>query len=108
MDERETITLFDEKGEQAEFEVLGVITVEDNDYAILVPIDDEDEQAYVFRIDTDDNGEEILTQVEDDEEFEMVCEAWETLCEHEMDLDDDDFEVEFEDEYEDDYEDEED
>jgi len=92
MDDRETITLLDESGEQAEFEVLGVITVEDNDYAILVPLDDDEEQAYIFRIDTDENGEEILSQVEDDEEFEMIRDAWEALCEDELELDgEDDF-----------------
>jgi|SRR5690554_4553211 len=95
MDDRETITLLDESGEQAEFEVLGVITVEDSDYAILVPIEDDDDQAYIFRIDTDENGEEVLSQVEDDEEFEMVREAWETLCEDELELDaEDDFDEE--------------
>jgi len=89
MEDRETITLLGENGEEAEFEVLGVITVEDSDYAILVPIEEDDDQAYIFRIDADENGDEILSQVEDDEEFEMVCEAWETLCEHELELDDD-------------------
>ena len=96
MDDRETITLLDENGEETEFEVLGVITVEDIDYAILIPIDeDEDEdQAYIFRIDIDENGEEVLSEVEDDEEFEMVKDAWETLCEDELELDDeDDFDV---------------
>ena len=96
MDDRETITLLDENGEETEFEVLGVITVEDIDYAILIPIDeDEDEdQAYIFRIDTDENGEEVLSEVEDDEEFEMVKDAWENLCEDELELDDeDDFDV---------------
>jgi len=88
MEDRETITLLGENGEEAEFEVLGVITVEDSDYAILVPIEEDDDQAYIFRIDADENGDEILSQVEDDEEFEMVCEAWETLCEHELELDD--------------------
>lgn len=92
MDDRETITLLDENGEETEFEVLGVITVEDIDYAILIPIDeDEDEdQAYIFRIDIDENGEEVLSEVEDDEEFEMVKDAWETLCEDELELDDED------------------
>lgn len=95
MDELETITLLDENGEEAVFEVLGVINVEDTDYAILIPIsededeDEDEEQAYIFRIDTDENGEEVLSEVEDDEEFEMVKDAWETLCVDEFELDDD-------------------
>ena len=97
MNDPETITLLDESGEETEFEVLGVITVEDTDYAILIPIyedeeeEEEEDQAYIFRIDTDENGEEVLSEVEDDEEFEMVKDAWETLCEDELELDEDDY-----------------
>lgn len=88
MDERETITLYDEEGKASEFEVLGVVTVEDNDYAILIPMDEEDEEtAYIFRIDTDEDGDEVLTVVEDDEEFEKVKEAWEALCEEDFEED---------------------
>lgn len=90
MDDRETITLLDENGEETEFEVLGVIAVEDIDYAILIPIDEEEDQAYIFRIDIDEDGEEVLSEVEDDEEFEIVKDAWEALCEDELELDDED------------------
>ncbi|AEE91574.1 conserved protein of unknown function [Tepidanaerobacter acetatoxydans Re1] len=95
MDELETITLLDENGEEAVFEVLGVVNVEDTDYAILIPIseedeDEEEEEAYIFRVDTDENGEEVLSEVEDDGEFEMVKDAWETLCVDEFELDDED------------------
>jgi len=80
MDDREIITLYDEDGQESEFEILAVINVEDNDYAILVPEDDDSEQAYIFRIDNDDKGDEVLSEVEDDEEFQLVKEAWEVLC----------------------------
>ncbi|WP_422443998.1 DUF1292 domain-containing protein [Thermoanaerobacterium sp. DL9XJH110] len=86
MDERETITLYDEEGQETEFEVLGVVNVEDNDYAILVPLDEDGEQAYIFRIDADENGEEVLTEVEDDDEFEKVKEAWEAVSEGDFDI----------------------
>ncbi|MCG0276400.1 MAG: DUF1292 domain-containing protein [Thermosediminibacteraceae bacterium] len=89
-DERETITLYDEEGNATEFEVIGVVSVEDNDYAILMPLDEEDEEtAYIFRIDTEEDGEEVLTVVEDDEEFEKVKEAWEALCEEEFEEEED-------------------
>ncbi|MDD4568807.1 MAG: DUF1292 domain-containing protein [Tepidanaerobacteraceae bacterium] len=87
MDERETITLLDESGQETEFEVLGVINVEDIDYAVLIPIDDDEDQAYIFRIDSDEDGEEVLSEVEDDEEFDMVKKAWEALCEDDFDED---------------------
>ncbi|HHW03477.1 MAG TPA: DUF1292 domain-containing protein [Thermoanaerobacterales bacterium] len=109
MDEKELITLYDEDGKETEFEVLGIVNVEDNDYAILVPLDEEneEEEAYIFRIDTDENGEEVLTEVEDDDEFEAVREAWEALCEGDYDIEDiSDDEEDIDDEYEEDEEDE--
>ncbi|GAQ26102.1 MULTISPECIES: DUF1292 domain-containing protein [Tepidanaerobacter] len=96
MEEFETITLLDENGEETVFEILGVINVEDTDYAILSPLieDEEDEEegeAYIFRIDVDEEGNEVLFEVEDDEEFEMVRDAWEMLCMDELEsLDEDD------------------
>lgn len=84
MDDMEIITLYDEDGEETEFEVLGVINLEDKDYYILTPVDEADEedaQAYIFRADTDENGEDILVEVEDDDEFKTVSEAWEAICE---------------------------
>jgi uncharacterized protein YrzB (UPF0473 family) len=88
MDEREVITLYDDEGEEVEFEVLGVINVDDNEYAILVPYDEEldleaedyeEEQGFIFRIDRDENGEDVLVEVEDDDEFDKVREAWEAV-----------------------------
>ena len=95
MEEMETITLLDENGIETEFEVLAIVTVEDIDYAVLIPLDDD--QAYIFRIDTDENGEEVLSEVEDDEEFNIVKEAWEALYEDDIDYDaDTDDEEDFE------------
>jgi uncharacterized protein YrzB (UPF0473 family) len=86
MEELDVITLYDEKGDETEFEVLGVVSVEESDYAILHPLDEEGENAYIFRIDEDDNGEEVLTEVENDEEFELVKEAWDAVSEGDFEL----------------------
>jgi len=101
MEDRETITLFDEDGHETEFEVLGIVNVDENDYAILVPMDEdesEDEEAYIFRIDNDENGEEVLTEVEDDDEFEAVREAWEAVSEGDYDIEDVSDDEEYDDE----------
>lgn len=103
MEEKETITLYDEDGQETEFEVLGIVNVEDNDYAILVPLDDDEnegEEAYIFRIDTDENGDEVLMEVEDDNEFEAVRGAWEAISEGDYDIEDDYDEEEIDDEEE--------
>ena len=48
MDDRETITLLDESGEETEFEVLGVVAVEDINYAILIPVDEDEEEDQAY------------------------------------------------------------
>ncbi len=80
MTEREnTIVLTDEEGNEQEFEVIDLLEVDDSEYAILLPVDEEDDQAMIFRIDVDENGEDILVEVEDDDEWERVAQYWEEL-----------------------------
>ena len=54
----------------------------EQEYAILLPVDaDEDEDAYIFRMEQDPNDEEqvMLVAVEDDDEFEQVAAAYEAM-----------------------------
>jgi uncharacterized protein YrzB (UPF0473 family) len=75
-----TIVLLDEEGKEFEFHVVDVIEVDGSEYAILLPADEDvPEEAEVLRIDKDESGQEILVQVEDDEEWERVAQAWEEL-----------------------------
>jgi len=96
MDDMEIISLYDEDGEETEFEVLGIINLEEKDYYILRPLDEkeEEDQAYIFRADTDENGEDILVEVEDDDEFETVSAAWKAICEGDFDEVDDEIDDE--------------
>ncbi len=100
----ETIVLYDENGEEQQFELIASLTVEDKDYVVVRPIEDEDsEDGYILRVDKDENGEDIFLGVEDDAEFDMVVEAYNELMdeydddeeyfddEDDDDLDDDDF-----------------
>ena len=76
------IALKDENGNEVEFEVIATLNIKENDYTILLPLEEEEEEvAYIFRIDRDDNGEELLVPVEEDEEFQLVQEAYESLME---------------------------
>lgn len=77
--ENEAIVLVDEDGNEHTFVIVDVVMVDDNRYALLEPVDgDEDEEdgAYLFRLETVD-GAERLVVVEDDEEFERVVAALE-------------------------------
>lgn len=85
------IVLTDEEGNEHEFALVQVITVDNKDYAVLIPVTDgeEEDEAVIMRID-EENGEEVLVEIESEEEFERVADAWEEM------LDDEEFEEESE------------
>lgn len=94
MTEQETswITLVDEEGHEHKFNLLNVVEMEGNKYAIMVPElqeDEDEEEAVVFKIETDEDGEEILVDIEDDEEFARVCAMLD-----ELDMEDEELEEE--------------
>jgi uncharacterized protein YrzB (UPF0473 family) len=79
--ESDTIMLKDENGEEHEFEVLGIVDVDEFEYAILYPLDSTDEdEAIAFRIEKD-GDEETLVIVDDEEELRRVQEVWESTFE---------------------------
>jgi len=111
------VVLTDEDGKEHSFEVVDVIEVEGSEYAILTPdeeSEDEDEpgEAMIFRIEHGEGDEEMLVEIEDDEEWERVAEAYDRLADEDEDFlededeeddeDDDAFLDEDEDEDEDD------
>ena len=75
----ETILLNDEEGNEIEFDVLTKLDIEDKEYIIVAPTGEEDIDAIALRIDKDAEGNDILVTIEDDEEFEMISEAYETI-----------------------------
>lgn len=82
-EEENIVVLTDDEGNDHEFEVLEIMELDDAQYAILLPLcdcdedeDEEEEEAIILKIELDENGEEILCDIEDDEEWEMVAQAW--------------------------------
>ncbi|EJO5348041.1 DUF1292 domain-containing protein [Clostridium botulinum] len=75
----DTITLTDEKGKETEFKVITKLDIEDKEYVVVVPKDEQVDEAIALRIDSNDEGEDVLVPVEEDEEFNMVAEAYELL-----------------------------
>lgn len=76
MEENKIISMMDEDGEKVDFELVEIIELDENRYALLAPIGDE-EDAFVYKITTVDDKEEY-TAVEDEEEFERVLEEYES------------------------------
>lgn len=76
--EEQRIILLDEEGEEHHFALVDVVEVEDKKYAVLLPLEGEDDTAVVFRVE----GESLVT-IEDEDEFERVLQALEELEEAE-------------------------
>lgn len=87
----ELITIPDEEGGEETFEVIMTFEVEDGrKYLMAVSTeetDDEEEEVYAFRY--EEHGDDLdLFLIEDDEEWDMVEEMFNTLIEQEDDHDD--------------------
>jgi len=73
------ITLIDEEGNDAKFEVVDKIDIEENEYIIVLPVDDVNaaEEGIILKIIKYENGEEGFMTVEDDNEYQTVVDAYE-------------------------------
>jgi uncharacterized protein YrzB (UPF0473 family) len=81
MEENKIITMIDEDGEKVDFELIEIIELDENKYALLAPIGDEDD-AYVYKIEEVDGKPQYIA-VEDEEEFERVLEEYESTFDEE-------------------------
>lgn len=86
-DDVQEIVLVDEDGVEHHFNLVDVILVDDQRYALLEPQQGDEEGAFVFRVESGDDGDDQLVEVEDDAEFERVVAALEALddMDHEHD-----------------------
>lgn len=82
--EPEIIYIPDDEGNEEEFEVVMKFEVDDTGakYLMVVPMDSEEEteDVYAFRYEEDEDGDELkLYTIEDEEEWNMVEETFNTL-----------------------------
>ena len=97
-DEPMIVTLEYDDGTVVETKVMGVFDVDDKEYIALIP-DDGSDDVYLYgyaEIDDDDGEEFELIDIEDEDEFDRVVEAFDALMgfESEEELDDDEEEEE--------------
>ncbi|MBU3189850.1 DUF1292 domain-containing protein [Clostridium bowmanii] len=76
MEENKIISMMDEDGEKVDFELVEIIELDENKYALLAPIGEE-EDAFVYKIETVEGKDQYIA-VEDEEEFERVLEEYES------------------------------
>ena len=69
------LTFVDEEGNDVRFEVLDVVSMEDKEYLVVLPLDEEQDEeegnVLILEIKQED-GEEVYDTVTDDEEAEKV------------------------------------
>ena len=79
MEENKIITMLDEDGEKVDLELIEIIELDENKYALLAPIG-EDDDAFVYKIEMVDGKEQYIA-VEDEAEFERVLEEYDSTFE---------------------------
>lgn len=76
----ELIETIDENGNKVTFELIDIVTVDDIEYALLLPKDVEDEEGEILVMRLKKEGEEFTFEaIEDDDEFNKVAEYIEEL-----------------------------
>jgi len=83
MDEQMTVELELEDGSVVVCAIITILTVGEQDYIVLLPLDEDGEntdgEVWFYRYaedENDPNAEPELTYIDDDEEYEMVADAF--------------------------------
>ena len=80
------LTLEMEDGTTEDCIVLSIFPMDDQQYIALLPAaqaDDEDGDVYLYGYTEDEEGNPILSDIEDDDEFEAVCDRFDEVCDEE-------------------------
>ena len=82
-DEEMTVTLDLEDGSYVECAIVTILTVNNQDYIVLLPLDEngenEDGEVWFYRYsenENDPNEEPVLDYIDDDNEYEAVADAF--------------------------------
>lgn len=79
------IETVDEEGNNVKFELYDIVEVEEQEYALLLPLEDEDSDEVVLMKITKDGEEYLFETIDDDEEFERVANYVETMQDEDED-----------------------
>jgi len=81
-----TVTLSLDDGTELDCEVLAIFPANKNMYIALLPLEQENEEEddiYLYRYSEDEEGNPILDNIEDDEEYDIVADAFDELLDSE-------------------------
>ena len=82
-DEDQIIETVDENGNVVKFELFDIVEVDEKEYALLLPVEEEESDEVVLMRLSKDGEEYLFETIEDDEEFEKVAEYVENMDDEE-------------------------
>jgi len=90
-DEKEDIiVLIGEDGEEVEFEHLDTVELNGNEYVVLLPMDEEEneeaDEVVILKIDHNEDGEDSFITVDDDDELNVVFEEFKSRMDGDFDF----------------------
>lgn len=92
MEEENKVVLLDEEGAEHEFEHLDTFEYNGEAYVVLIPLaedaEEEADEVLIFRLVTDEEGQEALYAIEDEAELDMVFEEFKNRMRDEFDFED--------------------
>lgn len=92
----DTVTLLLDNDESVECAILCILPVQGKDYIALLPLDDEEDteeesRVFLYRYIEHEDGDPELVNIDDDEEFDIVADAYDEWLDtqeyEELDLD---------------------
>lgn len=78
-EEDQIIETVDENGNVVKFELYDIVEVDEKEYALLLPTDEEDADEVILMKITKDGEEYLFETIDDDDEFEKVAQYVENM-----------------------------
>lgn len=73
-EENEVVVLIGDDGEETEMELVEIFELDEQKYAVLAPLDEDSDEGFVLKY-SETDGEILLTEIEDEEEWEKITAA---------------------------------
>ena len=72
MDENNIVLFTDDHGNEIEFEFLDLLEYEGEQYAVLLPTDEDADEVLIMRLVPDEDGQETYVSIEDEDVMNAV------------------------------------
>jgi len=86
----DVLVLMDEEGNETEFEYLDTVEMNNKEYVVLLPIQEDEsvpaEEVLILKVEQDENGEDVFSSVDDDKELNEVFDKFKEQASEEFDF----------------------